>query len=231
VKSSSVHDGTAVEIRDGAGAWPTGGMYVHRAGRYERLVKPVMDRVGASVLLVLALPVLAVVWVAVLVVLGRPVVLRQARVGRGGHVFDVYKFRTMHPDRRRQDRPVPVDRRLTHKHPEDPRLVPLGRFMRKWSLDELPQLLNVLRGEMSLVGPRPELVSVVNRHYAPWQHARHQVKPGVTGLWQVTDRGTGEEMYKNTVTDLRYLQRITLLGDIKILLLTLPAALGLKKGF
>lgn len=201
-------------------------------GRYQRFVKPVIDRVGAAVLLTVLLPVMAVVSVVVAAQLGRPLVFRQARVGLNGRVFGVYKFRTMRPDRRTTTyEPVVHERRVTHKHPDDPRLVPVGRFLRRWSLDELPQLINVLRGEMSLVGPRPELVSVVNRHYAPWQHERHRVKPGVTGLWQITDRDSGEEMYKNTETDLQYLRRISLWEDLRILVLTVPAALGMKRGF
>ena len=197
---------------------------------YEAALKPLIDVVGALVLLIVMTPVLAVVCLLVLMTLGRPVILRQTRVGRHGKVFEVYKFRTMRPDRRTGDVPVHEDRRVTHKHPNDPRLHPLGRFLRKWSLDELPQLLNVLRGEMSLVGPRPELVSVVQRHYEPWQHARHQVRPGLTGLWQITDRGGVDEMYKHTATDLQYVQRVTLWGDLRILLLTLPAALGGNRG-
>jgi lipopolysaccharide/colanic/teichoic acid biosynthesis glycosyltransferase len=197
---------------------------------YELVVKPLMDILGALILLIVAAPVLAAVYLLVLLQLGRPVILRQTRVGRHGRVFEVYKFRTMLPDRRQGDVPVHVDRRVTHKHPNDPRLHPLGRFLRKWSLDELPQLLNVLRGDMSLVGPRPELVSVVQRHYEPWQHARHQVRPGLTGLWQITDRGSADEMYKHTATDLQYVQRVTLWGDLRILLLTLPSALGGNRG-
>ena len=200
-------------------------------GAYERWVKPAVDIAGAAVLLVVFAPVMAAAALLVLATLGRPVILRQPRVGLNGHVFGVYKFRTMRPDRRSRNLPVGHERRFTHKHPTDPRLHPLGRFLRKWSLDELPQLVNVLRGEMSLVGPRPEMVTIVQRHYEPWQHERHQVKPGLTGLWQVTDRGSVEEMYKHTRTDLRYVERVSMWLDLKILLLTVPAALGMRKGF
>ena len=203
---------------------------VHEPSRYERFVKPVFDRVVGLVLVVCTMPVMLVVALLVLLRLGAPVLLRQPRVGKDGQVFGVYKFRTMRPDRRSNALPVVHDRRVTHKHPNDPRLVGIGRFLRKWSLDELPQLLNVVRGEMSLVGPRPELVTIVARHYAPWQHARHQVKPGVTGLWQVTERGDGE-MHEHTLTDLRYLGEVTLRNDLRILLRTIPAALGVNKGF
>ena len=218
--------GVAVVDRHTAGA-----IAAPRPGSaYELFVKPVLDVLGAVVLLVALAPVFAGVSLLVLLALGRPVILRQKRVGHQGRVFDVYKFRTMRPDRRRQELPVHVDRRRTHKHPADPRLHPLGRFLRKWSLDELPQLVNVLRGEMSLVGPRPELVTVVQRHYEPWQHARHQVRPGLTGLWQITSRGSVDEMYKHTATDLEYVKRVTLRGDLKIMLLTIPSALGAHRG-
>ena len=203
---------------------------VHEPNRYERFAKPFIDRVGGMVLVICALPLMLLVATAVLLRLGSPVLLRQPRVGKDGQVFGVYKFRTMRPDRRQSSMAVVHDRRQTHKHPNDPRLVGLGKFLRKWSLDELPQLLNVVRGEMSLVGPRPELVSIVARHYAPWQHARHQVKPGLTGLWQVTERGEGE-MHEHTLTDLRYLGEVTFRNDLRILLLTIPAALGVNKGY
>ena len=203
---------------------------VHVPNRYELYGKPVIDRFGALILLLLALPILLLVALAVFVRLGSPVLLRQPRVGKDGQVFGVYKFRTMKPDRRRSHLAVPEDRRRTHKHPEDPRLVGLGRFLRKWSLDELPQLLNVVLGDMSLVGPRPELVSIVSRHYAPWQHARHQVKPGLTGLWQVTERSVGE-MHEHTHVDLEYVEHLNARTDFRILLLTIPAVLGRRQGF
>ena len=137
-------------------------------GRYVVSAKPIIDRVLAFLALVLLLPVMLVVALVVLLSLGRPIILRQERVGLGGRTFTVLKFRTMHPDRRVIDLDgydyVGVDRRLTHKHPDDPRLTPAGRMLRKLSLDELPQLINVIRGEMSLVGPRPELPSVVAAH-------------------------------------------------------------------
>jgi lipopolysaccharide/colanic/teichoic acid biosynthesis glycosyltransferase len=135
----------------------------------------------------------------------------------------------MNHDRRNGSQPYVPDRRKTHKHEQDPRLTALGRFLRKWSLDELPQLWNVVRGDMSLIGPRPELVSIVER-YDTWQHARHRVKPGLTGLWQVTARGDGL-MHEHTHIDLAYAARVSLRGDFKILLLTIPALLGRRTGY
>ena len=196
---------------------------------YVRYVKPVVDRVGGLVLLVLALPVLLVVAVLVRVSLGPGVVFSQDRVGQGGTVFQIYKFRTMRPSRRREHQPFDgEDRRRTHKHPEDPRLSAVGRILRRLSLDELPQLFNVVKGDMSLVGPRPELVMIV-AGYEPWQHRRHSVKPGLTGLWQVSARE--RPMHEATDVDLEYVDAISFLTDVRILLRTIPAALGRKKGW
>jgi lipopolysaccharide/colanic/teichoic acid biosynthesis glycosyltransferase len=197
--------------------------------RYERYVKPVLDRVVALLGLLIALPMLLLIALLILIRLGRPMILCQVRVGRGGEKFTLYKFRTMLPDRRKVDEPYDgEERRLTHKHPHDPRLTPLGRKLRKWSFDELPQLWNVVKGDMSLVGPRPELVDIVAR-YHPWQHRRHAVKPGLTGLWQVKARGNGP-MQERTDLDVSYTQRVTLRDDLRILVLTVPALLGAHLG-
>ena len=196
---------------------------------YVRFVKPIIDFVGGLVLTLVTAPICLVVALLVLNDLGRPIILRQPRVGKGGRVFNVYKFRSMHPDRR-QGRPefVGADRRINHKDENDPRLTSFGRFMRKWSLDEVPQLWNVLLGDMSLVGPRPEMVAIVER-YEPWQHQRHVVKPGVTGLWQISARGD-IPMHEATHIDIDYVEHISLRTDIEILAKTLPAAMGDGKG-
>ncbi|MCC6435246.1 MAG: sugar transferase, partial [Acidimicrobiales bacterium] len=157
-----------------------------RRTAYVRLTKPAVDRAGGAVLTVATAPVVALALLAVRVKLGPGVLLRQPRVGRDGTVFPMYKIRTMRPDRRLNQAPFDgPDRRQSHKRDDDPRHTPLGRLLRKYSIDELPQFWNVLRGDMSLVGPRPELVSVVDR-YNLWDHPRHQVKPGLTGPWQVS---------------------------------------------
>src|SRR4051794_6076492 len=141
------------------------------ATTYVRRLKPAFDRIVGAVLLLMVLPTLLVVALAVRLLLGPGVIFRQQRVGEGGRTFSVLKFRTMRPDRRTQRVEWDgVDRRRTHKASDDPRHTAFGRFLRKWSLDELPQLVNVVRGEMSLVGPRPELVGVVAR-YEPREHA------------------------------------------------------------
>ncbi len=204
-------------------------------GRYEAWVKPVLDVVLAAAALFLALPAMLGIALAIRVTMGPGVIYRQQRVGRFGRPFTVYKFRTMQPDRRlptaAQGGQHPwqgEERRVCHKREDDPRHTRLGRFLRRLSLDELPQLVNVLRREMSLVGPRPELVSVVAR-YQPWQHARHQVKPGITGLWQISARGHGL-MCENLVPDIEYVDKVSLKTDLGILLRTGPAALLRRSG-
>jgi len=132
-------------------------------------------------------------------------------------------------ERRLEERRVSEgSRRRTHKTPDDPRHTGLGRFLRASNFDELPQLVNVVRGELSLVGPRPELPEVV-ADYEPWQHARHGVKPGLTGLWQTTDRGSGEPMHLHVDRDLEYIERISVRTDLAILLVTVPVLLGLDR--
>jgi len=197
---------------------------------YERLLKPILDRTGAILLLLVTAPLSLAAAGAIRITMGAPVILRQHRVGQSGAVFTMYKFRTMEPDRRVNDFSYfGENRRRTHKHPQDPRITPVGRFLRKWSLDELPQFLNVVRGEMSLVGPRPEMPQIV-AGYEPWQHARHSVKPGITGLWQISERGD-RMMHEATETDLAYLDKISLKTDLEILILTPLAALGLRRGY
>jgi lipopolysaccharide/colanic/teichoic acid biosynthesis glycosyltransferase len=199
-------------------------------GVYPRFVKPVIDWIVAFLLFAIVLPVLVAVAVAVYAEYGRPILFRQSRVGRDGREFKVNKFRTMDFDRRGPaEGPFSGrNRRLIHKSEDDPRIRAVGRFLRVWSLDELPQLANVLTGDMSLVGPRPEMVQIVER-YEEWQHARHRVKPGITGLWQVSAREI--PMHQATHIDLEYINRLSLLEDLRIMAGTLPAALGDRKGF
>ncbi len=192
---------------------------------YVRWCKPVIDRVAAGAILLLTLPLVLVVAATVLLTLGRPVLYRQRRVGQGGEVFRVWKFRTMLPDRRVAERPVDIDRRVCHKREDDPRHTRVGTVLRRWRLDELPQLVNILCGSMSLVGPRPELVEVVSR-YQPWQHKRHAVKPGLTGLWQVSTPTYSGLMHENTHIDLDYIDRIGLRTDVRILMRTVTCVLS-----
>ncbi len=189
---------------------------------YVRAMKPFIDRVGAFALLVVTSPIIAAVAVGVRIKLGPGVIFSQPRVGKDSKVFTLYKFRTMDPDRRTGQVPFSgVDRRQTHKSDGDPRHSGFGRLLRKLSLDELPQLVNVVRGQMSLVGPRPELESVVER-FDLWDHPRHLVRPGITGAWQISEF-RDELLYKNMHVDQEYLDDISLATDVRILLSTVGA--------
>jgi lipopolysaccharide/colanic/teichoic acid biosynthesis glycosyltransferase len=202
---------------------------VHNRGVYESIIKPVMDRVAGVTLSLLTLPLVIVIVPAIWSKLGRPAVFRQQRIGRFGREFTVYKFRTMDQDRRSDDVAIDHgDRRVTHKSTADPRHTDLGRFLRTWSLDEIPQLWNVALGGMSLIGPRPELPHIVSG-YEDWQHHRHEVKPGLTGLWQVSAR-SGAPMHEATDIDIEYVDSVSLRGDLKILVSTPAAVLGSQKG-
>jgi lipopolysaccharide/colanic/teichoic acid biosynthesis glycosyltransferase len=195
-----------------------------------------LDIVGAAVLLFLLAPLFAAIAIAVRLDSPGPVLFRQRRVGRDTESFTVNKFRTMHDgashdrhrefvlglikdEHRRQDAPGPQ-----FKMTEDERVTRFGRALRRSSLDELPQLWNVLRGEMSLVGPRPPIPYEVE-HYPPHWFARFVVKPGVTGLWQVNGRSevTLEEMVR---LDVEYTRRRSLWFNLSILARTVPAVLS-----
>jgi len=184
------------------------------------IVKRFVDVVGASIALVLALPVMLVV--AAVVKLGSkgPIFFRQNRVGRGGGLFKIFKFRTMvagAEERRGEllEQSIYADRRL-FKIVRDPRLTRLGGWLRRTSLDELPQLFNVLKGEMSLVGPRPPIPSEVDL-YEAHHYARFDVKPGMTGPWQVAGRNRITDFEQIVALETRYIRDWSLLGDIWML--------------
>jgi lipopolysaccharide/colanic/teichoic acid biosynthesis glycosyltransferase len=190
-----------------------------RQGAYVRAWKPCLDRLLSVFVIIAAAPIMVLIALFVRASLGSDVIFRQRRIGIYGDSFDVFKFRTMLPDRRKANVPISFpDRRCTHKSGADPRHTTVGRFLRRWSLDELPQLFNVARGQMSLVGPRPELPSVV-AGYQPWQHERHDVKPGLTGLWQVKARGDGP-MELRTDLDVEYARSICFALDVRIVIAT-----------
>ena len=202
----------------------------------ERFVKRVSDIAISMVAIVILSPVLALI--ALLVKFGSrgPVMFRQERVGMDGRIFLCYKFRTMHaeaddtahreayskniegsPSANAGDDAKPVFGKVK----DDPRVTPSGRWLRRSSLDELPQLFNVLKGDMSVVGPRPPIPYEVEE-YAIWHRKRLDMKPGITGLWQVSGRNrlTFDEMVR---TDLYYIENWSVWLDLKIILLTLPA--------
>ncbi|SNY05762.1 sugar transferase [Paractinoplanes atraurantiacus] len=189
-----------------------------------RLVKEVVDRLGALALLVLFGPLLLGVALCVRVTSRGPVLFRQVRVGRDGSHFRIYKFRSMYVDaeaRLAELRHLNEHDGVLFKIRDDPRVTPVGRYLRRFSLDELPQLLNVVLGQMSLVGPRPPLPAEVAA-YADDVRRRLAVKPGMTGLWQVS--GRSDLPWEEAVRlDLRYVENWSLSLDLVILLRTMTA--------
>lgn len=189
---------------------------------YSMMFKRWLDVAASSVLLVLMLPLLALV--AMLVRFQSPgdIIYRQTRVGKNGDPFTIYKFRTMIADRRERRAPFGgPDRRKRHKTQNDPRVTPIGQFLRRTSIDELPQLFNILLGDMSFIGPRPEMPEIVMR-YADWQHQRHLVTPGLSGWWQVTGR-SDLPMHEHTDLDVYYVSNQSFMLDFKIVLRTFKA--------
>jgi lipopolysaccharide/colanic/teichoic acid biosynthesis glycosyltransferase len=161
-----------------------------------------------------------------------PAIFIQHRVGENGRLFWMYKFRSMVKDADQRLAEVirhDVDGNLIHKTPNDPRVTRVGRFLRRTSFDELPNLFNVIRGEMSLVGPRPELPILVEQ-YEPWQCKRFAVPQGITGWWQVNGR-SDKPMHLHTEDDIYYVQHYSLILDIKILLKTIWVALRGKGAY
>lgn len=197
---------------------------------YQRLVKRLFDLVVGAFLTLLALPLMVLVALAIVVDSPGPIIFRQKRVGENGRLFDMFKFRSMVVNAEAlQEQVVQVDEegRVIHKVKDDPRVTRVGRFIRRWSLDELPQFFNVLKGDISLVGPRPEMPWLVDE-YALWQRKRFAVPQGVTGWWQVNGR-SDKAMHLHTDEDLYYIQNYSLWLDIFILLKT-PLAVLRGKG-
>jgi lipopolysaccharide/colanic/teichoic acid biosynthesis glycosyltransferase len=206
---------------------------------WQLVLKRVVDLLGATGGLALAAPIMAIIALAIRLDSPGPVFFRQERVGTGGRRFRVFKFRTMVRGASEVAHRELVTRMLAgdeegtasggngaprvYKLVQDDRVTAVGWVLRRTSLDELPQLLNVLRGDMSLVGPRPPLPYEVES-YSHWQLDRLQVRPGITGLWQVSGRNllTYRQMCE---LDLEYVRRWSLLLDLQILLKTIPVVL------
>jgi len=196
-------------------------------GPIDRLIKRAFDVLVSALGLVLLSPLFAGIALAVALSSPGPVLYRSRRVGEGGRIFEMLKFRTMYKDADKHEQELIKEteegKLLFEKRKDDPRITPLGRFLRRYSLDELPQLYNVLIGEMSLVGPRPELPALVER-YEPWQRKRFEVPQGMTGWWQISGRGN-KAKYLHVEDDLYYIRNYSLLLDLRILWHTLGAAL------
>lgn len=172
------------------------------------MVKRLIDLTVSATALVVLLPLMALVALLVRQFLGSPVLFVQERPGRGGKIFKLYKFRTMRDAYDTDGRPLPDRERMSG----------FGNLLRKLSLDELPQLLNVLKGDMSLVGPRPLIAAYLDR-YTPEQARRHEVRPGITGLVQVSGRNTlaWDEKFK---IDVHYVDHRSMAMDLKIMMKT-----------
>lgn len=194
-----------------------------------RLCKRVFDIALASGLLVLLSPVLLLIGGIIRLTSPGPAIFRQERIGSGGGPFTCWKFRTMRvsSDPMIRGQPLAIHHRDGHvlKLAADPRVTRVGRLLRRTSLDELPQLLNVVKGDMSLVGPRPLMPHMLERH-PRLRAARGRMKPGMTGLWQVRAREQNTHVAHMARHDLEYIRNWSLLLDLKILLATLPAVLS-----
>ena len=191
-----------------------------------RFLKRILDVIVASIGLILTSPLLAVIAVVIKLDSTGSVLLKQTRVGENCKLFPMYKFRSMYtnPDESGKQTQTPNDNgQVIHKQKNDPRITRVGHLIRRTSLDELPQLINVLKGEMSLVGPRPEMPWLVAQ-YESWQRKRFAVPPGMTGWWQVNGRSE-RLMHLHTEDDLYYIQNYSLLLDIKILIKTIEVVI------
>ena len=197
-----------------------------------RIIKRIFDFSASLLGIVLLSPLFAIIAAAVKIDSPGPVFFSQKRNGFMGKEFHMYKFRSMVIDAEARLKELESKNEVSgpmFKIKEDPRITRVGRLIRKTSLDELPQLFNVLKGDMSVVGPRPPIVREV-QNYDAWHTLRLSVKPGITGLWQVSGRNEigFEEMIR---LDLKYIRERSLRYDLKIILKTIPVLLGDSRAF
>jgi exopolysaccharide biosynthesis polyprenyl glycosylphosphotransferase len=193
---------------------------------YQRLIKRAFDILVTLLLMPIVLPVMGLVALAIRLDSPGPILFHQDRIGENGQALKMHKFRTMvnnaeelrHLVAGKDENGQPI-----HKAADDPRVTRLGHWLRQLSLDELPQFFNILKGEMSLVGPRPEMPYMVEK-YAPWQRKRFAVPPGLTGWWQVHGR-SDKPMHLHTEEDLYYIQNYSPWLDILIMVKTIGAVI------
>jgi exopolysaccharide biosynthesis polyprenyl glycosylphosphotransferase len=191
-------------------------------------IKGVIDWAGAFLMLIPASVAMLGATIAIKLTSPGPVIFRQVRAGKHGKPFTMYKFRTMVTDAEMLQSELMAFNLMSgpvFKVDRDPRVTPVGRFLRKWSIDELPQLFNVLQGHMSLVGPRPLPIYEVEKFENTAQRRRLSVKPGLTCLWQVSGRNQVTDFHEWVRLDLKYIDNWSIWLDIKILLMTIPAVL------
>lgn len=193
----------------------------------QQKIKRFMDIMLSLSAIILLSPLLLILAVLIKITSQGPAVFKQKRVGLNEKVFYMYKFRSMVIDAEEQFEQVKnlnQTNSIMFKAKHDPRITPIGKFIRKYSLDELPQLFNVLRGEMSLVGPRPPLPrEIIN--YKKWHHVKFLGKPGLTGLWQISGRANIKNFNDVIALDFTYIRDWNLLMDIKIILKTIPVVI------
>ncbi len=226
ISLGSFGDGTSQMTVVDAGGWPMLSFTGTPTNELALTAKRILDVVASAVLLLLLAPVLAAIAVATKRDSPGPVFFRQRRVGLNGREFTFFKFRSMRVGAEAELAQLRAQNEMdgpVFKMQKDPRITRVGQFLRKTSLDELPQFWNVLRGEMSLVGPRPPLPAEV-RQYKPWQRRRLSVKPGITCTWQVS--GRNEIDFERWMRlDLEYIDRWSFWGDVRICFQTIPAVL------
>lgn len=199
---------------------------------FRRVAKRLIDLILGTAILLCALPAMVIIAIAIRLDSPGPILFRQQRVGENRRCFMIYKFRSMVADAEQRQEAVSVyteSGRVIHKKPDDPRVTRVGRFLRRFSLDEMPQLINVLRGEMSLVGPRPELPWIVAQ-YEPWQYQRLSVPQGMTS-WYVVNGRSEIPMHLNTEEDLKYVREYSLFQDLKIFWKSLKAVVTGRGAF
>ncbi|HUV90572.1 MAG TPA: sugar transferase, partial [Anaerolineae bacterium] len=194
----------------------------------DRVVKRLFDLVVGSLALVLLSPLMLAAAVAVRIDSPGPVLLHQQRIGDGGRPFRMLKFRTMRVGAEAEEQQLVQETDqgppLFVKQPDDARITRVGHVLRRFSIDELPQLFNVLKGDMSLVGPRPELPWMVER-YEPWHRKRFAVPQGMTGWWQVNGRSQHADYALRMEDDLYYIRNWSIWLDLRILLMTIWAVI------
>jgi len=204
---------------------------------WNRAAKRLLDIIGALSFFLLLGWLFAIVWILVLITTGSPAIYKHPRVGRGGREFNCLKFRSMVTNSDEvlsrlleTDTAAKAEWDATFKLKNDPRITPFGKFIRKTSLDELPQFWNVLRGDMSLVGPRPVVQKELDQHYGLYTPIYCSVRPGVTGPWQVG--GRSDLNYAERVAlDTQYVQNRSLSGDINLLLKTVKVFVDHKGSY
>jgi len=197
-----------------------------------RVVKRLFDIAIAVPILLLCLPIFPLIALLIRRDSPGPALFCQDRVGENGQIFGMWKLRTMvqNADNLRSGLTQQMpDGQIIHKHPDDPRVTRVGRFLRRYSLDELPQIINVIKGEMSLVGPRPELPWLVDQ-YQDWQRKRFVVPPGLTGWWQISGR-SDHPMHLHVEDDLYYIQNYSIWLDLRILWRTVGVVLSGKGAY